>query len=47
MYQILKWIRAYVSNNAYEIDLSMMRENSYVRKTFLGPKFNTPVNLYI
>ena len=26
-----------MSSNAYEIDLSLMRENSYVRKNFFGP----------
>ena len=45
--QILKWIRAYVSSNAQEIDLSSMYENSYARKKFIGHKFNTRENLHI
>ena len=45
--QILKWIRAYVSSNAHEIELSSMRENSYARKKFIELKFNAGENLYI
>ena len=34
-----------MSSNAYEIDLSLMRKNSYVRKNFLWFKFNTRENV--
>ena len=30
--QILKWIQSYTSNSTLEIDLSLMRENSYLQK---------------
>ena len=45
--QILNWIRAYVSSNAHEIELSSMRENSYAPKKCIELKFNAGENLYI
>ena len=30
--QILKWIQSYKSSSTLEIDLSLMRENSYLQK---------------
>ena len=39
--QILKWIQSYTSSSTLEIDLSLIRENSYLqKKIYWSAKFN-------